>query len=53
MFDDRRRNCGEGDGSAEANAVVGVVLDVGEYSVLSSGVGDVTNDSVSESGLSG
>lgn len=30
MFDSRRRNCGEGDGSAEANAVVGVALEVGE-----------------------
>ena len=30
MLDNRRQDCGEGDGRAEANAVVGVALEVGE-----------------------
>lgn len=49
------RRCGgcKGEGKAVAKTVVGVVLECEEYSVLSAGVGEVTNESVSVSGLGG
>lgn len=49
------RRCGacEGEGKAVAKTVVGVVLEWEEYNVLSAGVGEVTNESVSVSGLAG